>query len=151
MKYKKSVALVALAFTLALVSVALVQAKKPFRFEVEGVNEPYGWSAEITSGPFDGGTMYWYNHIAEFKGSRVYFFEEWEVWYEGTKVLAGYDKGVTRMKNGVFTGNGKVTYVDVDYPDYTYLIGYKEHVSGVVDFVTPNPSTWTFTATVQIN
>ena len=143
MKGKKLIALMALTFTLTLTSVSLVQAKRPFRFEVEGVSEPFGWSADITSGPLEGGIMYWYNYIAEFKGSRVYFFEEWEVWYEDTLVLAGYDEGVTRLKNGVFTGNGIVTEA---YGDYAYMIGYKEHISGVVDF-----SEMTFTATVQIN
>ena len=92
--------------------------------------------------------MLWYNCIAEFKGSRVYFFEEWQVWYEDTLVLAGYDEGVTRLKNGVFTGNGVVTEA---CEDYAHMIGYKEHIGGVVDFVTPDPATWTFTATVQIN
>ena len=142
----------ALAFTLALVSVTLVQAKKPFRFEVDGVNEPFGWSAEITSGEFEGYTMKWLNYKMEVKGSRLYFFEEWQIWDDNTEVLRGYDEGMTRMKNGVFTGNGKVTWVNPDYGDYTYLLGLKEHIMGLVDFVDPlHPTTWTFTATVQIN
>jgi len=149
MKCKRSVALMALLLTLALVSVTLVQAKKPFRFEVEGWKEPFGWGATITSGPFAGMTMYWDQPIVEQKGSRVYFFELW--WIEdgeGNEILSGFDEGVTRIKNGKFTGNGIVTDAK---EGLEYLIGLKEHCEGVVDFVTPNPMTWTFTGTVQIN
>ena len=149
MKCKRSIALLALALTLALVPVSLVQAKKPIRSEVEGWSEPFGWGADITSGPFEGKTMYWYTLIAEFKGSRVYFFEEWEIKDGEIVILAGFDRGVTRLKNGVFTGNGRVTYA---MEGWEHLIGCKEHIGGLVDFVDPlDPTTWTFTATVQIN
>ncbi len=134
----------ALVLTLMLVSVAMVQAKKPFRFEVEGWKEPFGWGATITSGPFKGMTMYWDQPIVEFRGSRVYFFEEW--WIEdggGNEILRGFDEGVTRMKNGKFTGNGKVTNA---IPEWNHLVGLKEQCEGTVDF-----DTMTFTGTIQIN
>jgi len=144
MKCKKSVVLLALVSTLMLVSVAMVQAKKPFRFEVEGWKEPFGWGATITSGPLSGMTMYWDQPIVEFRGSRVYFFEEW--WIEdggGNEILRGFDEGVTRMKNGKFTGNGKVTNA---IPEWNHLVGLKEQCEGTVDF-----DTMTFTGTIQIN
>ena len=134
----------ALVLTLMLVSVAVVQAKKPFRFEVEGSPIPKGWIATITSGIFTGYTMYWYQPIVEFKNGNVYFFEEW--WIEdgnGKEILRGYDEGVTRMKNGKFIGNGKVTYA---MEGYEHLIGLKEQCEGTVDF-----DTMTFTGTIQIN
>jgi hypothetical protein len=108
-KCKRSIALLALALTLALVPASLAHAKKPVRSEVVGWWEPFGWGADVTSGPFAGNTMYWYTLIAEFKGSRVYFFEKWEIWDGDTLVISGFDRGVTRLKNGVFTGNGRVT------------------------------------------
>ena len=134
----------ALVLTLMLVSVAMVQAKKPFRFEVEGSPIPHGWVATITSGPLNEMTMYWYQPIVEFRNSNVYFFEEW--WIEdgnGNEILRGYDEGVTRMKNGKFTGNGKVIAANADYK---HLIGLKEQCEGTVDF-----DTMTFTGTIQIN
>ncbi len=141
----------ALVLTLMLVSVAMVQANKPLRFEVEGWKEPdgvgpepNGWGATITSGIFTGYTMYWDQPIVEFKKGNVYFFEEW--WIEdgnGMEILRGYDEGVTRMKNGKFTGNGKVIYAN---EDYEHLIGLKEQCEGTVDF-----DTMTFTGTIQIN
>jgi hypothetical protein len=148
MKCKRSIALLALVLTLVLVSVTMVQAKKPLRFKVDGWKTAFGWGATITSGPFEGYTMLWYNKIAEFRKSNVYFFEEWEIWDGDTLVLAGFDEGVTRFKNGKFTGNGKVTDA---MEGLKHLIGLKEHVGGTVDFVTPDPMTWTFTATIQIN
>jgi len=135
----------ALLLTLTLVSVAMVQAKKPLRFEVVGWKEPFGWGATITTiGDFEGMTMYWDQPIVEFKKSNVYFFEEW--WVEdgdGNEILRGYDEGVTRLKNGKFSGNGKVIYAN---EDYEHLIGLKEQCEGTVDF-----DTMTFTGTIQIN
>jgi len=148
MRSKRLVALLALVLTLTLFPITLVQAKKPLRSEVDGWSEPFGWGATITSGSFEGYTMLWYNKIAEFRKANVYFFEEWEIWDGDTLVLAGFDEGVTRLKNGKFTGNGKVTYA---MEGLEHLIGLKEHIGGVVDFVSPDPTTWTFTATVQIN
>lgn len=149
MKCKKSVALMALVSTLMLVSVAMVQAKKPFRFEVEGWKEPFGWGATITSEPFSGMTMYWYQPIIEFKKGNVYFFENWEIKDGDTVILSGYDEGVTRIKNGKFTGNGKVTDA---IPEYMHLIGLKEHCEGTVYYNdSPDPMDWTFTGTIQIN
>jgi hypothetical protein len=158
MKCKRSFVLMALVLTLMLVSVAMVQATKPLRFEVDpgwkepnGVGpDPNGWGATIKGGPFDGYTMYWDQPIIEQKGSRVYFFENW--WIEdgdGDEILRGYDEGVTRMKNGKFTGNGKVTDA---ISEYTHLIGLKEQCEGTVIFVdASDPTTWTFTGTIQIN
>ena len=149
MKSKRSIAFLALILTLMLVSVAMVQAKKPLRFEVVGWKISDGWGATITSGPFEGMTMYWYQPIVESKGSMVYFFELW--WIEdgdGNEILRGFDEGVTRIKNGKFTGNGKV--LDA-IPEWMHLIGLKEQCEGTVDFVTPDPMTWTFTGTIQIN
>ena len=139
----------AIIFTLMLGSVAMVQAMKPLRFEVVGWKEPFGWGATITSGDFEGMTMYWDQPIVEQKGGRVYFFELW--WIEdgdGNVILSGFDEGVTRIKNGKFTGNGKVTDA---VTDWKHLIGLNEKCEGTVYFVTPDPMTWTFTGTIQIN
>ncbi len=128
MKCKRSIALLALVVTMVLVPVALTQAKKPFRFEVSGNKTLTGWTATITSGPFEGYTMIWDNWAATFRRQNVYFFEEWKILNStGIVVISGFDEGATRLKNGKFTGNGKVTYA---IPAWGHLIGLKEHLDG---------------------
>ena len=87
MKSKRSIALLALIFALTFVSITLVQAKKPFRFEVSGFLTDFGWQGTVDSGPLTGMTMLWYTDILEPHGSKLYFFERWEIWDGETKVL----------------------------------------------------------------
>ena len=129
---------------MVLVPISLAQAKKPLKFEVSGVQTPDGWIGTVDSGPLAGKTMIWYSNVVIFRHKNVYFFEEWEIWDEDTLVLAGYDEGVT-VPHARATGNGIVTYVNPDYPDYTHLIGRKEHFTGFLTGPT------TFEGTVQIN
>ena len=148
MKYKRSIVLLTLALTLVLVPVSLAQAMKPLRFEVSGALASFGWEGTIDSGPLQGYTMLWIIDwdTYELIGQVGLFEEEWEIYDEfDTLILAGYDEGVTRYKNGKFTGNGRVTDAT---GDWAYLLGCKEHIGGTVDFTT---DPWTFTATVQIN
>ena len=159
---KRLIVLLALAFTLVLVPAGTAQAKKPLRYECEGWATLFGWQGTITSGDLDGYTMIWVTLAVDFRGGEtpfdaknVYFFEEWFIGdgieYDdgdgvtGDVVLAGFDEGVTRFKNGKFSGNGRVT---VASEDYTHLIGRKEHLSGTVYDWGPPPL---FTGTVQIN
>ena len=161
---RRLIVLLALAFTLALVPAGTPQAKKPLRYECEGYGTPFGWIGEITSGDLTGATMIWVTLALDFRGGEpfvdaknVYFFEEWfigfgieyvdgESWtIDGDVVLAGFDEGVTRFKNGKFTGNGRVTEAS---EALSYLIGSKEHLSGTVTAWGPPPE---FTGTVQIN
>jgi len=164
---RRLIVLLALAFTLVLVPAGTVQAKKPLRLECAGSGAPYGWIGEIIGGDLNGATMIWVSLIVEPNrgpptledATNVYFYEEWFIGYDitfegdvqgvwtinGTVVLAGVDEGVTRFKNGKFTGNGRVTDASGAYTD---LIGRKEHLSGTVyDWGTPP----LFTGTVQIN
>jgi hypothetical protein len=146
MKCKRLIVLLTLALTLVLVPVSLAQAMKPLRFEVSGALASFGWEGTIDSGPLQGYTMLWIINFDtyELKGQVGLFEEVWEIYdLSGTKILAGYDEGVTRYKNGKFTGNGRVTYA---IGDWAYLLGCKEHIGGTADF-----TTLTFTGTVQIN
>jgi len=159
----------ALAFTLVLAPAVSAQPNKPLRYEVSGVSAIYGWVGTIDSGDLTGKTAIWVSLILELRGGEtlvdaknVYFFELWFIGDDiayvggingfeitGDVVLAGFDEGVTRLKNGEFSGNGIVTEA---YGAWSHLIGCKEHCSGTVDFVDlADPSTWTFTGTVQIN
>jgi len=159
---KKLIVLLALAFTLALVPAGTAQAKKPLRYECEGWATGFGWEGTITSGDLDGYTMIWVTLALDFRGGEpfvdaknVYFFENWFIGdgieyvdggVTGDVVLAGFDEGVTRFKNGKFTGNGRVTEAS---EALSYLIGSKEHLSGTVyDWGPPDVL---FTGTVQIN
>jgi hypothetical protein len=145
MKFRRSSALLATVLALALVSVALVQANKPLRFEVSGepATDFTGWEGTVDSGPFEGMTICWYQPVIEPKGTTVYFFEIWWIEDGDEKVLLGYDEGVTRLKNGKFSGNGKVIYAA---EGYEHLMGLKEKCEGQVDFLTI-----TFTGSIQIN
>ena len=155
------IVLLAWACTLLLVPAGTVQAKKPLRYECEGWATDFGWQGTITSGDLDGYTGIWVTLAVDFRGGEipedaknVYFFEEWFIGdgieyvdgeVTGDVVLAGFDEGVTRFKNGKFTGNGRVIEAS---EDYTHLIGRKEHLSGTVYDWGPPPL---FTGTVQIN
>ena len=164
---KRLTSLLALAFVLVSVPAVSVQSKKPLRYECAGSATGYGWIGTITSnGDLEGATMIWVSLVLEFRGGKpfvdaknVYFYEEWFIGFDieyvplgegeweisGDVILAGWDDGVTRFKNGKFTGNGKVTDAS---EGYTHLIGRKEHLSGVVNDWGPPPL---FTGTVQIN
>jgi len=152
---KRLIVLLALAFTLALVPAGTAQAKKPLRYECEGWNTDFGWQGTITSsGDLFEYTIIWDTKVAVFKKASVYFFEEWFIGdgieyvdgeVTGDVVLAGFDEGVTRLKNGEFTGNGRVTEAG---EGWEHLFGRKEHLSGTVyDWGEPT----LFTGTVQIN
>ena len=145
MKCKRSIVLLTLALTLVLVPVSLAQAMKPLRFEVSGAlaTSFFGWEGTIDSGPLEGKTMIWRFTSNEVKGQAGLFKEIWEIYDGDTLLIAGFDEGVTRLKTGKFTGNGRVTYATTEWE---HLIGRKEHISGTGDF-----TTWTFTGTVQIN
>jgi hypothetical protein len=162
---KRLISLLALAFILVLVPAISVQSKKPLRYECAGSATGYGWIGEILTGDLEGATMIWVSLVLEFRGGEpfvdaknVYFYEEWFIGYNieyeslnggwiitGEVLLAGWDDGVTRFKNGKFTGNGAVTAAA---EGYTHLIGRKEHLSGSVYDWGPPPL---FTGTVQIN
>jgi len=151
---KRLIVLLALACTLLLVPAGTAQAKKPLRYECEGYGTDYGWKGTITSGDLTGYTGIWVSLILDFKGENVYFFEEWFIGdgieyvdgeVTGDVVLAGFDEGVTRFKNGKFTGNGRVTEAG---EGWEHLIGRKEHLSGTVYDWGPPPL---FTGTMQIN
>jgi len=145
MNKKMSVVILTLALALALVPILPVQAKKPLRLEISGELAPFGWEGVIHGGPFDGYTVLWIIDFDnyELKGQVGFFQEVWEIYDGDTLILAGYDEGVTRYKNGKFTGNGRVTYAT---PEWAHLLGSKEHLSGTADF-----TTWTFTGRIQIN
>jgi len=153
--------LLALAFTLALVPAVSAQPMKPLRYEVSGgsATEWFGWIGTIDSGDLNGYTGIWVTQVLKLRGGETlldaknaYFFELWFIGngidyvdgkVTGNVVLAGFDKGVTRFKNGKFSGNGIVTEA---YGAWSHLVGRKEHCSGTVDF-----SDMTFTSTMQIN
>jgi hypothetical protein len=144
----------ALAFTLVLVPAGTAQAKKPLRYEGSGYATGYGWFGTITSGDLEGYTGIWVTRELDFRGENVYFYEEWFIGdgieyvdgeVTGDVVLAGFDEGVTRFKNGKFTGNGRVTEAG---EGWEHLVGRKEHLSGTVYDWGPPPL---FTGTVQIN
>lgn len=147
MNKKLRIIILAIALTLALVPIISVEAKKPLRLEVSGELASYGWIGTIHGGPLDGHTMKWIIDFEnyELKGQVGLFQEVWEIYDGDTLVLAGYDTGVTRYKNGKFTGNGRVTYATTEW---AHLIGSKEHISGTADFTT---TPWSFTGMVQIN
>jgi len=156
---KRLIVLLALSFIVALVPAVSAQPNKPLRYEESGEMASYGWVGTVDSGDLEGYTLICVTLVLEFRGGEpfvdaknVYFFELWFIGdgieyvdgeVTGDVVLAGFDEGVTRFKNGEFTGNGIVTEA---YGDWSDLIGHKEHVSGTVDF-----SDWTFTSTMQIN
>lgn len=159
---RRLIVLLALACTLLLVPAGTAQAKKPLRYECEGGATDFGWQGTITSGDLSGYTGIWVSLVLDFRGGEpaknVYFFEKWFIGdgieyvdggVTGVVVLAGFDEGVTRFKNGKFSGNGIVTegYDDIN-GDWSDLIGSKEHLSGTVYDWGPPPS---FTGTVQIN
>jgi len=138
----------ALAFTLVLVPAVLAQPNKPLRYEFEAELDPTipGWRGSITSGDLFGCDIIWVTRAKYVIGESVHFFETWEITDgNGDVVLAGFDEGVTRLQNGKFTGNGRVTEA---YDAWSGLIGCKEYMSGTVDFTT---TPWTCTGTLVIH
>ena len=153
--------MLALFLSLLIAPAVSAQPRKPLRYEVSGESATgwLGWVGTIDSGDLEGYTGIWVTLVLELRGGEtlvdaknVYFFELWFIGdgidyvdgkVTGDVVLAGFDEGVTRLKNGKFSGNGRVTEA---YGDWSDLIGCKEHLSGTVDF-----SDWTFTGTMQIN
>ena len=130
MKCKRSIALLVLAFTLALLPAGIVQAQKPLNCEISitlvWTTTEFYWDGSIT-GDIEGTFIITPDPLPGFPGSTEHFLETWVITTDdGTISL--YQEGVWNFKTGRWRSNGMVTAASTDY---TYLIGCNVHVRGV--------------------
>ncbi len=155
---KLSLVLVALALLLALLPAGMAQAEKPApsltgtidywlvahlgQLDAEG--RLLVWDADIDIGDIIGGTAKWWFVPAGGPpnmpdAAHVSFYEaRWEIFDSGGNlVLAGESAGVTAKptgKDGIWTGNGKVTEAYGDFADWD---GRRVYEAGNVNWVFP--------------
>ncbi len=159
---KLSLVLVALALLLALLPAGMAQAEKPapsltgttdYWFvghlgQFDGEGRLLVWEGTI-SGDIEGVQLYWFvpaggppNMPDE---ALVSFYEaRWEIWNGDDLVLAGESAGVTAKppgKDGIWTGNGKVTEAYGDFADWD---GRRVYESGNVNWDFPYSGTGIF-------
>jgi len=98
-------------------------------------------------GPTDGdieGTIRWWLVIpTRVTGQASHFVGRWEIWDDTVTdlLLAGYEAGTTTDrpgKSGVWRANGKVTYVNPDFPELDDWFGRQVHDGG--EFIWAIPS-----------
>jgi len=140
MKCKKSIVLLALAVTLALVPVVLTQAKKPLYCEKwmdMYLDEP------ICRGPISGDIDGWFviyrldPPYEETTGQVTHYRQRWEIWEDdtmtGTPFMSGTHKVVANNLKLEWVAKGLVEYVDDTYEGgrYADLLGCNWHAQGI--------------------
>jgi hypothetical protein len=129
MKCKRSVAVLALALTLALLPAGIVQAEKPLKCEIEIVLDliNFQWVGTIT-GDIEGTFIITPDPDPGFPGSTEHYLETWVIKPTGGGEIRLYQEGVWNFKTGRFRSNGMVTAAS---GGWEYLIGCNVHVRGV--------------------
>jgi len=146
MKCKRVIALLALAFTLALIPVALVQAKKPLYCEKTMDMYPAGPGEVQSEGPITGDIEGWFvvytlNPIYERTTGHVTHYRlRWEIREgdrTGTLFMSGTHEANSNMKKLEWVAQGLVEWVDDTYDGgrYADLEGCIWHAKGILDLV----------------
>ena len=129
MKCKRSIALIALAFTLALLPAVTTQAKKPLKCEIEIKLDliNFQWIGAIY-GDIEGTFIITPDPDPSFPGSTEHFLETWVIEPTAGGEIRLYQEGVWNFKTGRWRSNGMVTAAS---EGWEYLIGCNVHVRGV--------------------
>ena len=139
MKCKKSIVLLALAVTLALVPVVLTQAKKPLYCEKwmdMYLDEP------ICRGPISGDIDGWFviypldPPYEETTGQVTHYRSRWEIYTDDTMTtmfMSGTLKVVDIIRKLEWQGQGVVEWVDDEFEAgrYADYLGSKWHAKGI--------------------
>jgi len=136
---RKSIILLTLALSLALVAAVPVQAKRPFEgsMDLNFYLENPIWRGTITGDI--SGNMYFTNVGTGKQGNQepgkaIHFGEEWLITDESdVMLLTGTDEGVV-SPNSEYRMNGVVTDASEEYAD---LIGRNVHMSGYITWAAP--------------
>jgi hypothetical protein len=142
---KRLTALLALAFTLALLPAVSAQPMKPLRCEVSfelnwdwvgfGGTSPYTWIGTV-SGAIEGDTTLTLMG-ASFPGITEHYSETWVITTsEGSITI--YQEGVWSFKSYKFKSNGWITDAT---GSWAYLLGSDAHVRGVTTQFPVDPPT----------
>ena len=144
-KYKKSIALLTVVFTLTLVMIATVEAR-PLRsttmltLNIEPEEGDHAWS-----GAFEGlGTIYFYadGEVLE-AGITTHHPERWEIVDADDDILmSGTDTTLVNWVNMKFMAHGVVTEA---YGEWAHLVGHTFHARGII-----NDGVWPYTALAEI-
>ena len=129
MKCKRSVALLVLTLTLALIPTGVVLAKNPLKCEINIVLDLnlFQWNGTI-SGDIEGTFIITPDPLPSFPGSTEHFLETWVIEPAGGGEIRLYQEGVWNFKTGRWRSNGMVTAAS---GGYEHLIGCNVHVRGV--------------------
>ncbi len=147
MKRKRSVALLALTLTLALIPAGMVLAKNPLKCEIEIVLDMnlFQWNGTI-SGEIEGTFIITPDPVPGFPGSTEHYLETWVIKPTGGGEIRLYQEGVWNFKTGRFRSNGMVTAAS---GGWEYLIGCNVHVRGVTTLPIQHEMTGEGTLTVS--
>ena len=152
---KRLTALLALAFTLALLPAVSAQPMKPLRCEVSfelnwdwvgfGGTSPYTWIGTV-SGAIEGDATLTLMG-ASFPGITEHYSETWVITTsEGSIII--YQEGVWSFKSYKFKSNGWITDAT---GSWAYLLGSDAHVRGVTTtFPVPPPTPVTGAGTMWL-
>jgi hypothetical protein len=152
-KCKKSVALLALAFTLILVPAVLAKPNKPLIIVMswDVFWEPYvGWNGPV-SGDINGfievtlDEARWTPHE-----KTEHWIEHWVILTEegGDPIIWGEEEGIASMANGKCNARGRITGAT---EGWTHLIGCIFHWKGNAEMTDPGPPPqWHLDATMFI-
>jgi hypothetical protein len=134
MKSKRSIALLALIVTLAIIPAALAQPNKPLRCGVHIELGPSGWFGTVT-GDIEGTITIELLDVF-FPGITEHYFEEWTI-VTSTGTITIYQAGVWSFKSYKFKSDG---YVSAATGDWAYLEGARVHTRGMTTPYPPPPT-----------
>ncbi len=151
MKCKKSVALLALAFTLILVPAVLAQPNKPLRvvmhWDIDYTIFPIGWSGTV-SGDINGDITVtlvdarWTPH-----DKTEHWIETWVIVTDSGEIL-GEEEGAASMASPKCGARGRITGAT---GEWTHLIGCIFYWKGDAEMTDPGPPPqWHVDATLFI-
>jgi hypothetical protein len=135
MKSKRSIALLALIITLALIPAVLAQPNMPLRCDLQIELGPSGWFGNV-SGSIEG-TITIVLLDAVFPGITEHYWEVWTIVTSGGTITI-YQAGVWSFKSFKFKSNG---YVTAATGTWEYLEGARVHTRGLTTDLDADPIT----------
>ena len=147
MKSKRSIALLALAFTLALLPVGIALAKKPLYCDKYMDMYLGAGDGDISSeGPITGDINGWFvvytldPPYEETTGQVTHYRLRWEIYTDNTRTtmfMSGTHQANSNNKKLEWVAQGFVEYVDDTYDEgrYADLEGCIWHAKGILDLV----------------
>ena len=131
MKCKRSIVLLVLAFTLALLQAGSAHAVKPLKCGISitlvWTDTEFYWDGSIT-GEIEGTFIITPDPAPSFPGSTEHFLETWVIEPTGGGEILLYQEGVWNFKTGKWRSNGMVTAAS---EGWEHLIGCNVHVRGM--------------------